>query len=219
MNARKQVASLKKKLAQALSDLKNRTRQGVPLRKFKRNAARRHRLDGYEKSMRQIGRKNIVIPSSAKHIIKVQRGQKWIELARFHSEQLARDYGLAVKRRYPKVKVGYEGPNELKKNPAPRSPRSSPESAAAARRFQAFTGHKATRSKRVSVPTARAGLAIGPVLQVAYETTRDGKLEKYLHRFAPHARPLLAASHDGRSLFMLGGAYRFTERGIVDRKR
>lgn len=111
-------------------------------------------------------------------------------------------------------KVQYLQPNKLKKNPAPRS-----EVTAAARRFQSFTGHRATRAQKVRLPQASAGFAVGPVLAVAYETTRDGKREKYMHEFHPGARPLLASSSDGRSLYLLGGAYRFTSRGIVDKRK
>lgn len=101
----------------------------------------------------------------------------------------------------------------LKSNPAPRDGKI----ADAARLLKDFTGHDARSVRGVRLPQDSAGLAIGPVLAVAYETTRDGKREKYLHEFRRGARPLLAASSDGRSLFMLGGAYRFTERGIVDK--
>lgn len=99
-------------------------------------------------------------------------------------------------------------------NPAPRE--LSQDAEQAARRLEAFTGHEARRMKTVKVPTAKAALEVGPCLLIGYETTRDGKRENYVHRFASHARPLLAASSDGRTLFLLGGAYRFTDRGITD---
>lgn len=105
----------------------------------------------------------------------------------------------------------------LKKNPAPRSGNAEPEVKQAAKLFQAFTGHRVTSARRVAPPRHKAAIAVGPVLAVAYETTRDGKREQYLHEFRRGARPTLAASSDGRSLLMLGGAFRFTERGIVDK--
>jgi hypothetical protein len=89
---------------------------------------------------------------------------------------------------------------------------------AAARLFAQFTGHKVAHAKRVRLPSDPVGLAIGPVLGISYETTRDGKREKYLHEFRRGARPTLAASSDGRRLYLLRGAYRFTERGIVDKR-
>lgn len=90
----------------------------------------------------------------------------------------------------------------------------------AARLYEAFTGHDGDEVARVDLPPPpKVALAIGRVLLVGYETIRDGVRENYVHRFAKHARPLLAASHDGRSVFLLGGAYTFTDRGIVDKKR
>lgn len=111
-----------------------------------------------------------------------------------------------------KRKSIFQAKIRAKKNPA--APQA--EIREAAQRFEAFTGHRADKAREVKTPAAKVALAIGPLLGVAYETTRDGKHEKYYHEFRSHARPLLAASSDGHSLFMLGGAYRFTERGIVD---
>lgn len=107
-----------------------------------------------------------------------------------------------------------------KKNPQRRETYPASEVRAAARLREEFTGHESKRGKIVKPRSVKVGIDIGPCLAVAYETIRDGKREKYMHEFRPGARPLLAASFDGRSLFLLGGAYRFTDRGIVDgRKR
>jgi hypothetical protein len=90
----------------------------------------------------------------------------------------------------------------------------------AARRFESFTGHKAKKVSRVKVPSyPGAALAVGPCLGIMYSTVRDGRHENYVHRFGAKSRPLLAASSDGTQLYLLGGAYNFTERGIVDKKR
>jgi hypothetical protein len=61
-------------------------------------------------------------------------------------------------------------------------------------------------------------LAIGEVLGIIYRTKRDGVMENYIHRFAKVSRPLLASTHDGKQLLLIGGSYNFTERGIVDKK-
>jgi hypothetical protein len=107
---------------------------------------------------------------------------------------------------------------DRKKNPAPRVRADGAEVERAAKLFTAFTGHRVTKMRQVSVPPVKVGLAVGPVLEIAYETTRDGKRENYLHKFRRGARPLLAASQDGRTLMLLGGGHRFTPRGIVDRR-
>jgi hypothetical protein len=116
-----------------------------------------------------------------------------------------------------------KNPRRRKKNPAPRADNgrggaAGPEINAAARLFSQFTGHKVSRGERVRLPAHSVGLAIGSVLGISYETTRDGKREKYLHEFRRGARPTLAASSDGHQLYLLRGAYRFTERGIVDKR-
>jgi len=57
---------------------------------------------------------------------------------------------------------------------------------------------------------------VGTVDGILYTTVRDGNTEKYIHEFKKKSRPHLAVSHDGKQLFILGGGYAFTERGIVD---
>lgn len=99
---------------------------------------------------------------------------------------------------------------------------------AAIRRYQRFTGHHGEVVARLDASRVRGVLtrgkkavliAIGTLDFVGYTTKRDGRIESYIHRFAKHARPLLATSHDGRHLYILGGGYKFTERGIVDRRK
>lgn len=57
----------------------------------------------------------------------------------------------------------------------------------------------------------------GHVTSVDYRTTHGRKLTLYRHDFTQGSRPLLCVSPDGRQLWLLGGRYRFTRRGIVDR--
>lgn len=90
---------------------------------------------------------------------------------------------------------------------------------AAARRFERFTGHNADSAQKIKVlPLPKVMLAIGDCDAILYTTIRDGVIEKYKHTFKKNSRPLLAASHDGKRLFLLGGAYTFTARGIVDKR-
>lgn len=157
--------------------------------------------------------------------VQVRKGAAWISRASAPNTPAgiatAKAYGQKLADRSGKRVRIFSG-YRARKNPAARaeSRREAAEAQAAARRFQAFTGHRATRARRVALPpTPKTGFAIGPVLLIGYSTIRDGKRENYVHRFAPHARPLLASSHDGRSVLMLGGAYTFTDRGIVDKRR
>lgn len=82
--------------------------------------------------------------------------------------------------------------------------------------FQDFTGHDPEYIDVVNLPVHSIALAIGYCDGIMYETVRDNKIEKYIHRFKKGCRPVLASSYDGKQLYLLAGAYRFTERGIVD---
>jgi hypothetical protein len=88
----------------------------------------------------------------------------------------------------------------------------------AGRLYERFSGHTPEVVGRVARPERSDVLvAIGRVDGIMYSTVRDGKLQRFIHEFAKSARPLFAVSHDGKQLEMLGGAYDFTARGIVDR--
>lgn len=80
--------------------------------------------------------------------------------------------------------------------------------------FQDFSGHEAERVEKINRKVPRVALAIGELDFVGYTAKRDGKQERYIHRFPKKSRPLLAASHDGRTLEILGGEFQFTEAGI-----
>jgi len=89
--------------------------------------------------------------------------------------------------------------------------------ARAAKAFQAFSGHRPTGVKRARLPdTDVSGWRMGPVVGIAYEARRDGKTQQYFHEFAKPARPDLVSRDDGRQLFISGGNYTVTERGIED---
>lgn len=62
-----------------------------------------------------------------------------------------------------------------------------------------------------------AGMVIGYCDGILYNTVRGGKKEFYKHEFTGKSCPLLCSSADGKQLFFVGGAYDFTEDGIVDR--
>lgn len=84
-------------------------------------------------------------------------------------------------------------------------------------RFTGFKGEAPARVSRVSVAAPpRVMLTIGECIGIMYRTSRGGRTDNYLHRFKKSARPTLAVSSDGRSLYLLGGAYRVTDRGIED---
>jgi hypothetical protein len=86
----------------------------------------------------------------------------------------------------------------------------------AAKLFQAFTGHDAEHVDTVRIPDKDVAMVVGTCDGILYTTVRDGKTEKYIHKFKRNARPLLCASHDGKRLYLIAGSYKFTDRGIVD---
>ena len=85
---------------------------------------------------------------------------------------------------------------------------------AAVKLFKDFTGEEPEYIDTVTLPVDSVAMAIGHCDAVMYETIREGKTEKYIHKFKKGARPVLAVSADGKQLYILGGNYIFTDRGI-----
>jgi hypothetical protein len=87
----------------------------------------------------------------------------------------------------------------------------------AAALYTKFTGHTDVELTKAVIPDAPKVLTeIGTVDGILYTTVRDGETERYIHNFKSKSRPLFAVSPDGKQLFLLGGAFTFGERGIVD---
>lgn len=87
----------------------------------------------------------------------------------------------------------------------------------AAELFEDFTGHRGRVVATVKKPRyPNAVLMVGECDGILYRTVRDGKPEAYIHKFKKGSRPLFCVSPDGKQLFLLGGAFSFTDRGIVD---
>lgn len=83
--------------------------------------------------------------------------------------------------------------------------------------FKKFSGHEPEFIDKVQFPVDTVAMAIGLCDAVMYTTVRDNKTEKYIHKFKKGSRPVLAVSSDGKQLYMLAGAYKFTDAGIVDK--
>lgn len=83
--------------------------------------------------------------------------------------------------------------------------------------YERFTGHDAGIVEKIAKPKIPDAVAvIGPCDFVGYTTQRDGNTEQYIHKFKAADKPLLCVSPDGRQILLIGGAYVFTDRGIVD---
>lgn len=64
-----------------------------------------------------------------------------------------------------------------------------------------------------------AVVEVGKFHAFEYFTTHGKRRELYRHEFERSARPDFLVSPDGRQIFVLGGSFRFTKRGIVDKPR
>jgi hypothetical protein len=83
--------------------------------------------------------------------------------------------------------------------------------------FEDFKGERPSRLRRAQLPDADVtGWQMGPLVGVAYEARRDGKTAQYFHEFQPRARPNLVAQDDGKRLYIEGGRYKVTDKGIED---
>lgn len=87
----------------------------------------------------------------------------------------------------------------------------------AAELLKDFSGHEPVEVLKVTEHPMRRGLVIGELDGVLYTTVRDGRTEKYVHRFKKTSRPLLTARADGKTLGIVGGRFQMTEAGIEDR--
>lgn len=84
--------------------------------------------------------------------------------------------------------------------------------------YERFSGHEAEEGIRVKVaPIPKVGVLIGTIDGIMYTTVRDGVVEKYIHQFRASDKPDFVVTPDGKRIFLIGGAYDFTERGIVDK--
>lgn len=103
-----------------------------------------------------------------------------------------------------------------RRNPVPASSVARDIEAARAH-YKRFTGMEPDVIEWITVPTMHALAGIGEIDALEYTTIRDGVEEKYRHDFKARSRPLFGVSPDGKMIVVLGGAFVFTERGIVDK--
>lgn len=83
--------------------------------------------------------------------------------------------------------------------------------------FRAFRSEEPGALTTVKLRVPRAGFVVGALKGLIYETSQDGRRETYQHLFRKSSAPLLVSDADGDLLWILGGNFRFTARGIVDR--
>lgn len=87
----------------------------------------------------------------------------------------------------------------------------------AVKAYEDFSGHKPKRVRRSRLDDRDVtGWQMGQLVGIAYEARRDGATKQYFHEFKKAARPELVARDDGRKLYIDGGRYKVTDRGIED---
>jgi hypothetical protein len=86
----------------------------------------------------------------------------------------------------------------------------------AKRLYEKFREDKPKRIKKVTIDIPDTVAVMGYLSAVEYETTHNGVAQAYRHDFSPGSRPMLAAGPRKRQLFLVGGNFHVTERGIVD---
>ncbi len=85
------------------------------------------------------------------------------------------------------------------------------------KRYRQFREAEPDGIRKVSVaPPPKALWRLGICEFIGYMTTHQGKPALYVHHFAPGSRPVLVASVRRNGLYLMGGRFRVTDRGITD---
>jgi hypothetical protein len=83
--------------------------------------------------------------------------------------------------------------------------------------YRSFRERTPKKLKTVQIDIPRVVAVIGHCESIDYTTTHGSETVLYRHDFVKGSRPLLCVSSDGKQLMLIGGRFKFTERGIVDR--
>ena len=86
----------------------------------------------------------------------------------------------------------------------------------AARLYRSFRERTPTRARKVTVRLPKAVMVMGTCDGILYTTTHGGKASRYKHVFAKGSKPLLCAGTGRNQLYLIGGRFHVTDRGIVD---
>jgi len=86
----------------------------------------------------------------------------------------------------------------------------------AAQLYKAFREADPTVARKVRVKMPRAVMVMGYCEFIGYSTTHGSSAKLYKHKFAKGSRPLLCAGPGRGQLYLIGGRFHVTDRGIVD---
>jgi hypothetical protein len=82
--------------------------------------------------------------------------------------------------------------------------------------YEQFREQDATRARKIRIRYPTAVMVMGYLEFVGYSTTHNGVAKMYKHKFARGSRPLLCAGPKAGQLYLIGGRFHVTDRGIVD---
>jgi hypothetical protein len=82
--------------------------------------------------------------------------------------------------------------------------------------YEDFRETSAKRARKIRVKLPRAVAVMGYCEAILYSTTHNGVAKLYKHKFAKGSRALLCAGPGPNQLYLIGGRFHVTERGIVD---
>ncbi len=115
-----------------------------------------------------------------------------------NKRKLPPGYYLHYKSSYPLTKM-----KRAKKNPTATNKKIDK----AIRLFEKFSGHTPEYIDKKDLPKIDVGFKIGTLDGLLYTTVRDGRTEKYVHKFKRRARPILVSNFDGSFIALVGGNY------------
>ena len=91
--------------------------------------------------------------------------------------------------------------------------------AKAAGLYRSFREARPKVAKRMTIDIPKAVAVMGRVEFIGYMTTHNGKAKLYYHEFSAGSRPLMCAGTGRGQLYLLGGRFKVTGRGITDVSR
>lgn len=82
--------------------------------------------------------------------------------------------------------------------------------------YRGFREVDPKRAIKLDIDIPKALAIMGPIEFIGYRTTHGRRAVLYTHEFSPGSRPFLCAGPRDRQLYIVGGNFRVTDRGIVD---
>ena len=82
--------------------------------------------------------------------------------------------------------------------------------------YEAFRETKVKRTRTIKISYPKAVAIMGYCEAILYSTTHNGVAKLYKHKFAKGSRALLCAGPGKSQLYLIGGRFHVTDRGIVD---